>query len=38
MQGIALVDGKRAAEAIVMCQLVPKPGSAGAGQENGAAE
>lgn len=38
MQGIALVDGKRAAEAIVMCQLVPKPGSAGARQEGGAGE
>jgi 3-hydroxyacyl-[acyl-carrier-protein] dehydratase len=28
MQGIASVDGKRAAEAIVTCQLVPKPGGA----------
>jgi len=25
MQGVASVDGKRAAEAIVTCQLVPKP-------------
>lgn len=38
MQGVAMVDGKRAAEAIVMCQLVPKPGSAGAGHENSAGE
>src|SRR5213595_3300471 len=30
MQGVASVDGKRAAEAIVTCQLVPKPGGAGA--------
>jgi 3-hydroxyacyl-[acyl-carrier-protein] dehydratase len=30
MQGVASVDGKRAAEAIVTCQLVPKPGSAAA--------
>ena len=30
MQGIASVDGKRAAEAIVTCQLVPKPGGAAA--------
>src|SRR5499427_8181318 len=29
MQGIAYVEGKRAAEAIVTCQLVPKPGSPG---------
>ena len=28
LQGIAYVDGKRAAEAIVTCQLVPKPGGA----------
>jgi 3-hydroxyacyl-[acyl-carrier-protein] dehydratase len=33
MQGIASVDGKRAAEAIVTCQLVPKPGGAGSGTE-----
>jgi 3-hydroxyacyl-[acyl-carrier-protein] dehydratase len=38
MQGNAYVDGKRAAEAIVTCQLVQKRRSAGAGQENGAAE
>jgi 3-hydroxyacyl-[acyl-carrier-protein] dehydratase len=38
MQGIAMVDGKRAAEAIVMCQLVPKPGSTGAGAVSAAAE
>ncbi len=38
MQGTAMVDGKRAAEAIVTCQLVPKPGSAGAGQESSAGE
>ncbi len=30
MQGIASVDGKRAAEAIVTCQLAPKPGGAAA--------
>ena len=30
MQGNAYVEGKRAAEAIVTCQLVPKPGSSGA--------
>jgi 3-hydroxyacyl-[acyl-carrier-protein] dehydratase len=34
MQGIAYVDGKRAAEAIVTCQLVPKPA---AGTGDGAA-
>jgi 3-hydroxyacyl-[acyl-carrier-protein] dehydratase len=28
MQGFASVEGKRAAEAIVTCQLVPKPGGA----------
>jgi len=38
MQGTALVDGKRAAESIVMCQLVPKPGSSGAGHESSAGE
>jgi 3-hydroxyacyl-[acyl-carrier-protein] dehydratase len=30
MQGVAYVEGKRAAEAIVTCQLVPKPGAASA--------
>jgi 3-hydroxyacyl-[acyl-carrier-protein] dehydratase len=38
MQGVATVEGKRAAEAIVTCQLVPKPGSAGAKRENASAE
>jgi len=39
MQGVASVDGKRAAEAIVTCQLVPKPGGAAAGHpENAAVE
>ena len=36
MQGISSVDGKRAAEAIVTCQLVPKPGSAGSNTESSA--
>jgi 3-hydroxyacyl-[acyl-carrier-protein] dehydratase len=34
MQGIAYVEGKRAAEAIVTCQLVPKPGSTGSQPES----
>ena len=34
MQGVAYVDGKRAAEAIVTCQLVPKPSGAGAHSES----
>ena len=38
MQGNAYVDGKRAAEAIVTCQLVPKPGSAGSQAEDAATE
>lgn len=38
MQGKAYVDGKRAAEAIVTCQLVPKPGSPGSERENNSAE
>ena len=36
MQGIASVDGKRAAEAIVTCQLVPKPGGAAGTQAESA--
>ena len=38
MQGNAYVDGKRAAEAIVTCQLVPKPGSAGSAESASAEE
>ncbi len=38
MQGNAYVDGKRAAEAIVTCQLVPKPGSAGSQAEDATTE
>lgn len=38
MQGNAYVEGKRAAEAIVTCQLVPKPGSAGAGADSAPVE
>jgi len=34
MQGIAYVEGKRAAEATVTCQLVPKPGSPGSPGES----
>jgi 3-hydroxyacyl-[acyl-carrier-protein] dehydratase len=37
MQGFASVERKRAAEAIVTCQLVPKPGAASAA-ENSSAE
>jgi 3-hydroxyacyl-[acyl-carrier-protein] dehydratase len=33
MQGIASVEGKRAAEAIVTCQLVPKPAGGSSGTE-----
>src|SRR6476646_11163355 len=38
MQGIAYVEGKRAPEATVTCQLVPKPGSAGSQREGLTAE
>jgi 3-hydroxyacyl-[acyl-carrier-protein] dehydratase len=38
MQGIASVDGKRAAEAIVTCQLVPKPGGVGTSDPESSAE
>ena len=38
MQGNAYVDGKRAAEAIVTCQLVPKPGRAGSQAEDATTE
>src|SRR5215471_6458852 len=38
MEGIASVDGKRAAEAIVTCQLVPKPAGAASQTESGASE
>ena len=38
MQGNAYVDGKRAAEAIVTCQLVPKPGSLPTAREDTSTE
>ena len=38
MQGKAYVEGKVAAEAVLSCQLVPKPGSAGSPAEDAATE
>jgi 3-hydroxyacyl-[acyl-carrier-protein] dehydratase len=38
MEGIAYVDSKKAAEAIVTCQLVPKSGNTSSNAENAALE